>query len=243
MTVALDITLSMQKALQDKLHVLSNNASNAGTVGFQSDSVIFSEFLGEGDEQGTYSYLDSIATVRDTKVGPLENTGNPFHVALQGRGYFAVQAPEGIRYTRSGAFTVSAEGILVDLKGSPVLSTDGGEINILPESENVSIAKDGTLSDQNGILAQLGVFDFTNEYDMKKVGDTQLQTDQAAIPLTLEANVVQGALEQANTNAVKNMSEMMDVSRLYSLNQRYIEETLKLESKKAELLVSTPPAA
>ncbi|HBN22103.1 MAG TPA: hypothetical protein DD412_02550 [Holosporales bacterium] len=148
-----------------------------------------------------------------------------------------------MRYTRSGAFTVSSDSLLVDLQGNPVLSADGGEINILPESENVSIAKDGTISDQNGILAQLGIFDFTNEHDMKKMGNTQLQTDQAAIPLTLEANVVQGALEQANTNPIKNMSEMMEVSRLYSLNQRYIEETLKLESKKAELLVSTPPAA
>ncbi|HBN22475.1 MAG TPA: flagellar biosynthesis protein FlgF, partial [Holosporales bacterium] len=46
MPVSLDITLSMQKALQDKLNVLSNNAANAGTVGFQEDSVIFSQFLG-----------------------------------------------------------------------------------------------------------------------------------------------------------------------------------------------------
>ena len=243
MPVSLDITLSMQKALQDKLNVLSNNAANAGTVGFQEDSVIFSQFLGKGDPQGTYSYLDSIATMRDTKTGPLEQTGNPFHAALRSKGYFAIQTPEGIRYTRSGAFTVSSDSLLVDLQGNPVLSADGGEINILPESENVSIAKDGTISDQNGILAQLGIFDFTNEHDMKKMGNTQLQTDQAAIPLTLEANVVQGALEQANTNPIKNMSEMMEVSRLYSLNQRYIEETLKLESKKAELLVSTPPAA
>lgn len=243
MSVSLDITLSMQKALQDKINVLSNNAANAGTIGFQADSVIFSEFLGESDPQETYSYLDSIATVRDTNTGPLEQTGNPFHAALRGKGYFAVQTPEGIRYTRSGAFTVSSEGLLVDLHGNSVLSADGGEINILAESESISISKDGTISDQNGILAQLGIFDFTNEHDMKKIGNTQLQTDQAAIPLTLEANVVQGALEQANTNPIKNMSEMMEVSRLYSLNQRYIEESLKLESKKAELLVSTPPAA
>lgn len=238
-SVTLAITLSMQKALQDNLTVLSNNASNAGTVGFQADAAIFSEFIGEG----SYSYLDNIATVRDTKRGPLERTENPFHAALQGKGYFAIQTPEGVRYTRSGAFTVNAAGLLVDLNGDSVLSADGGEINILPESENVAIATDGTISDQNGILAQLGVFDFTNEYDMKKVGNTQLQTDQAAIPLILEANVVQGALEQANTNAVKNMSEMMELSRLYSLNQRYIEEALKLESKKTDLLVSTPPSA
>lgn len=242
MPVSLDITLSMQAGLQNKLSVLSNNAAQAGTVGFQADSAIFSEFLGESDSYGTYSYLDTIATVRDTKVGPLERTGNPLHVALQSKGYFAVQTPEGIRYTRAGAFTVNAQSILVDLYNNPVLSADGGEINILPESEKIAIAKDGTISDQNGILAQLGVFDFTNEYDMKKVGNTQLQTDQAAIPLTLEANVVQGALEQSNINSVKNMSEMMEVSKLYSLNQRYIEESLKLDSKKSDLLVSTPPS-
>ncbi len=243
MAVALDITLSMQSALQSKIAVLSNNAANAGTIGFQADSVIFSEFLGQSDNYETYSYLDDVATVRDLKLGTLERTGNPFHVALQSAGYFAIQTPQGIRYTRSGAFTVNNEGILVDLNGDPVLSADGGEIVIPVESETIAIAQDGTMSDQNGILAQLGVFGFDNDYDMEKVGNTQMKTDQGAIPLENKAKVTQGALEQANLNTIKNMTEIMQASKLYSLNQRYIEEQLRLESKQTDMLVTVAPAA
>ena len=242
MAVAVDITLSMQSALQSKIAVLSNNAANAGTVGFQADSVIFSEYLGQSDGLDTYSYLDDIATVRDMKMGALERTGNPFHVALQAAGYFAVQTPQGIRYTRSGAFTVNAEGIVVDLNGDPVLSADGGEIIIPADATNIMIAQDGTISDENGILAQLGIFGFDNEYDFEKVGNTQLKTDQAATPLGDLARVTQGALEQANMNPILNMTEMMQASKLYALNQRYIEEQLKLESKQTDMLLTTPPA-
>ncbi len=243
MAVALDITLSMQSALQSKIAVLSNNAANAGTVGFQADSIIFSEFLGQSDGLETYSYLDDIATVRDMKLGALERTGNPFHVALQADGYFAVQTPQGIRYTRSGAFTVNSEGIVVDLNGDPVLSADGGEIIIPADSQNIMISQDGTVSDENGILAQLGIFGFDNEYDMEKVGNTQLKTDQAATPLGDAAKVIQGALEQANLNPILNMTEMMQASKLYALNQRYIEEQLKLEAKQTDMLVTTAPVS
>ena len=135
MSVAVDITLSMQSALQSKIAVLSNNAANAGTVGFQADSVIFSEHLGQSDDHETYSYLDDVATVRDTKRGTLDRTGNPFHVGLQDEGYFGIQTPQGARYTRAGAFTVSHDGVLVDLSGDAVLSSDGGEIIIPGESK------------------------------------------------------------------------------------------------------------
>ncbi len=99
------------------------------------------------------------------------------------------------------------------------------------------------MSDQNGILAQLGVFGFDNDYDMEKVGNTQMKTDQAAIPLENKAKVTQGALEQANLNSIKNMTEIMQASKLYSLNQRFIEEQLRLESKQTDMLVTVAPAA
>ena len=76
---------------------------------------------------------------------------------------------------------------------------------------------------------------------MEKVGNTQLKTDQAATPLGDTAKVIQGSLEQTNLNPISNMTEMMQASKLYTLNQRYIEEQLKLESKQTDMLVSTPP--
>ncbi len=241
MAVALDITLSMQRGLDHKMIALTNNAANAGVHGFQADRVIFSEHLGQSDGVNTYSYLDDVATVRDLKRGPLDRTGNPFHLALQSNGYFGVQTAEGIRYTRSGAFLKNPEGVLTTLSGESVLSSDGGEINIPPGSITVSIAQDGTISDESGVIAQLGVFGFENEFDIEKTGNTQFKTEQAAIPLGNQANIVQGALEGSNVSLIRNMSEMMMVSKIYGLNQRFITDAIKLESKKNEMLATSTP--
>ena len=241
--VALDITLSLQRGLTSKVETLMNNAANIGVHGFQADNVIFSEYLGQRDSHETLSYLNDVATVRDLRFGSVEKTGNPFHAALQSAGYFAIETPGGIRYTRSGAFTKNNQGILVDANGDPVLSLDGGQINIPPESTQIMIGPDGSIADENGLIAQIGVFTFENEYDVRKVGNTQFETDQAAIPSNDQANIIGGALETSNVNMMKNMSEMMMVSKAYSLNQRYIEEQLKLEQKKIDSLAQSAPAA
>lgn len=241
--VALDITLSLQRALQTKMDVLSNNAANAGTHGFQADNVVFSEYLGKSDDNETYSYLNDVATYRNLHNGSLNKTGNPFHVALQSAGYFAVQSPQGIQYTRAGAFVISPTGVLVDVNADPVLSIDGGEIAIPGNSQHITISPTGMIADENGVIAQLGVFGFDNEYDIRKVGQTRFETDQAANPITDQANMIQGALENANLNPIKNMSDMMWVAKTYNLNQRYIEEQLKLETEKVDVLAQSAPAA
>ena len=242
MTVAIDITLSMQRGLDHKMIALTNNAANAGTHGFQGDNVIFKEYLGQSDNLETYSYLDDIASVRSLKKGALDQTGNPFHVALQSNGYFGIQTADGVRYTRSGAFLKNSEGTLVDVNGDPVMSVDGGEIAIPQNSATVTISSDGQISDENGIIAQLGVFGFENEYDIEKTGNTQFKTDQAAIPLENQANVLQGALEGSNVSLIRNMSEMMMVSKIYGLNQRFLTDAMKLESKKNEKLATATPS-
>ena len=243
MAVSLDIAISMQSALQSKLDVLSNNGANMGVHGFQSDSVIFAEFLGQGAGSETYSYLNDVATMRDLNNGTLEKTSNTYHVALRDKGYFAIQTPNGILYTRQGAFATNPEGILVNLNGDPVLSMDGGEIAIPAESTQITISSDGNISDENGIIAKLGIFGFENEFDMIKRGNTQLTTTQAAIPLDDTANVAQGYLEKSNVNPIKNVYEMMETSKLYKINQRYIEEQLKLQSTSTEQLATTAPEA
>ena len=53
-----------------------------------------------------------------------EPTGNTLDFALEGKGYFAVETPAGIRYTRNGTFTRSAAGELAPAEANaPVLTT------------------------------------------------------------------------------------------------------------------------
>ena len=67
------------------------------------------------------------ATWHDFKPGPVQQTGNPLDVAIDGDAFLVVQTPRGERYTRNGAFQINATGQLVTAEGYQVLG-DGGPI-------------------------------------------------------------------------------------------------------------------
>ena len=96
--------------------------------------------LGLGD------YIDEIAV--DYQQGALESTGNTYDLAIVGDGFFAVQTPEGVRYTRNGAFFKNNEGYLQDIRGYNLLDTQGNPIRIPANVANsqVVIAGDGSIS-------------------------------------------------------------------------------------------------
>ncbi len=96
----------------------------------------------------------------DVSGGAIQLTGNPLDVAIVGDGYFAVQTPQGERYTRAGALTTDATGRLVTMEGQPILSRTG-PITIAPEERSLTIAADGTISSRQRILAAFASFGST----------------------------------------------------------------------------------
>ena len=78
--------------------------------------------LGLGD------YIDEVAV--NYEQGALESTGNTYDLAIVGDGFFAVQTPDGVRYTRNGAFFKNSQGYLQDIRGYNLLDTDGNPIRI-----------------------------------------------------------------------------------------------------------------
>ena len=57
--------------------------------------------------------------------GALAPTGNPLDLAIEGEGFFQVQTPNGLRYTRDGSFHRAPGGFLVTVAGAPVLRRPG----------------------------------------------------------------------------------------------------------------------
>ena len=97
-------------------------------------------------ELGLGDYIDEIAV--DYQQGALESTGNPYDLAIAGEGFFAVQTPNGVRYTRNGAFFKNAQGYLQDIRGYNLLDTQGNPIRIpdnVPDSR-VVITGNGVIS-------------------------------------------------------------------------------------------------
>jgi len=242
MTVALDIAASMQIALDRDISTVNNNIANMNTAGFQEDMMLFREYLGGKDSLETFSYVEDNVTTRSLALGSIQHTGNQLHVANQGNGYFALQTADGIRYTRSGMFLQDANNQLVDVNGNLVLDIGNGPIALPANGEQISIAADGTISTKEGVIGQLGVFTFANEYDMEKVGQTSYETAQAPI-VSEEANIVQYAYERSNVNAIKATTDLIELHRKYQQVQRMIETDLKKDAEIIDKMVKIPPAA
>src|ERR1700688_1062146 len=147
------VGLSRQVALARELDVVANNIANLNTTGYKADSSLFEEFLSSGaraDQTGArVSFVHDQGIWHDMSQGPIDRTGNPLDVAVDGNAFLVVQTPGGERYTRNGAMKINATGALVTSDGNPVLG-DGGPISLQPTDRQISISRDGTISVREG---------------------------------------------------------------------------------------------
>ena len=131
--------------VQDRnLEVLSHNLANVNTPGFKAERVAFEEVLtNEVEKNPDLRSVRLTNSGLDTRPGALVLTENPFDAALEGDGFFSVQTPRGVMYTRRGVFDVNVNGELVTQEGQRVLGESGGPIKI-PEGSSLWIEEDGT---------------------------------------------------------------------------------------------------
>lgn len=221
------IALSNQGALRREMDSIANNMANMNTTGFKGERMMFVDHLtrsrsGDFIADQRLAFVRDIANYRDTSEGPIEQTGNTLDVAIHGDGYFAVQTPDGERYTRSGNFRLDNGGQLVTQDGLPVLSDAGAPIFFAREDTTITIAGDGSVSTENGLLGKLRVVTFDNQQDMLGVGSGLYTTDQAPIAKP-DAQIAQYALEKSNIEAITEMTRMMDVNRKYASTQKMID--------------------
>jgi len=222
------ISLSRQMALQRQMDVVANNMANLNTTGFKAEQLLFEEYIMPVARDKDFprldqplSYVQDWATIHDMSSGALVQTGNALDVGLNGEGFFAVQTPAGERWTRSGAFQLSATGQLVDLNGNPVLG-EGGPIQFGPQESDITIAADGSISSSAGVKGRLRMVEFANVEELTRQG-SNLWAGGTPLPATA-TRAMQGFIERSNVSGVAEMSEMIRVTRAYeslaSLTQR-----------------------
>src|SRR6201986_1232770 len=129
---ALLIGLSRQTTLERQLGVIANNIANVNTTGYKSDQSLFEEFLTSGAHADNFvgndrkvSYVQDRGTYRDLSQGPLQQTGNPLDIAVDGDAFLAVQTAGGERYTRDGNLQINGQGQLTRVGGDAVLGNAG----------------------------------------------------------------------------------------------------------------------
>src|SRR5215470_15797203 len=108
------VGLSAQQVLQQRMDTTANNLANMTTAGFKAEHLVMrqlSERPAAADESPTdINFVDAWQLQRDFSAGPLEQTGNPLDMAVDGKGFFAVQTADGEAYTRDGRFSMDNQG-------------------------------------------------------------------------------------------------------------------------------------
>ncbi|MCP4581895.1 MAG: flagellar basal-body rod protein FlgF [candidate division Zixibacteria bacterium] len=210
-----------------KQEVFANNMANANTVGYKKDNVFLQQLENAKQKAGLVTDLEwEIPMVDDVYIdfgqGQLSQTNQPLDIALEGEGFFVVDTPDGERYSRNGAFGLTAEGTLVDGNGNSVLS-DAGPITIA--GDEISISNDGGVFVDGAEAARIRVVDFEKPYDLRKVDDGYfMPEDETILPEAATGfSVRQGYVETSNVNIIQNMVDMLVSFRAYQSGQKAIQ--------------------
>ncbi len=254
------------KAQEQKMETVTNNMANVDLNGYKKDVASFKSFpsllLRRSDDTGNYNLpfgstnlapvvgklgmgVEYNETYTDFEQGPLKGTKNPFDLALDNKGFFSVQTPQGERYTRNGAFTISKEGFLVTEEGYPLLGEKGpipvkknnfkinveGDVIYNPSLEkrgNFLVTQQENNWEQEEILDTLKIVDFERPRYLKKQGeslwyDTEISGGARVLAQNNRPGVLEGFLEGSNVNIVKEMVNLITVNRAYEASQKTLQ--------------------
>lgn len=224
----------------------ANNLANASTVGFKAQEHRFRAVpvLGEGMPTRAFVVDASVSDV--FTEGPVMFTGRNLDVSVQGRGWLAVQMPDGSEaYTRAGGLDVDVAGLLQTKSGYPVVG-DGGPINIPPDN-NIEIGPDGTVS----VVPSFGTPNNANAIGRLKLvnppeadlvrgtdGLFRLRGGQSA-EADPAVNVASGTLEGSNVNVTDAMVNLISLSRQFEMQIKMLQTADANASKASQILSMT----
>lgn len=211
-----------------KINVLGNNVSNMSTPGYKRDDVAIDTFGQEmikqmGSNQNTGDILDGVGLANeysDLTTGGYQNTGENTDLAIQGTGFFAVQGVDGAtKYTRAGDFEVNAQGFLALPTGERLMGANGP---IYVGSNKFNVSLDGTVTTANGTTAQITLYNAPNDRSVQKRKDGffNIAGVQAGGGV-----IRQGFLENSNSNAVSEMTKLLESTRAFQGCQQAFQVT------------------
>ena len=196
---------------QVRCDTISNNLANLSTKGFKRDALSFNEVL-----------TQKMRSASDFSQGPIQYTGNAVDLALDGKGFFKVQTPKGLRYTRNGTFGLGKENTLVTQNGDPVLG-DSGPIRV--DGTEISVGTDGQIQ-MNGVSAgRISVVHFKDPGRLLKEGANYYVDPGEAqeLPWPEATRVQQGYLEESNVDMTEEMIRMVEAFRAFESIQKGIQ--------------------
>ncbi|MDJ0847864.1 MAG: flagellar basal-body rod protein FlgF [Myxococcota bacterium] len=222
------------------LEVVSNNLANADTIGFKRNRAQFRTALEsllqerDGSRIGGAAgraYVGLRSPGPDFAQGPTTDTGAPLDVAIRGEGFFAVETPQGPRYTRAGSFQVASDGKLVDREGRPVLGRSGP---LRVGGSPVEILASGEIVDDRGLpRGRLAVFRFEDPGVLVKEGLAIFRADGVEPEAARDAELAPRSLERSNVKAVEELARLIVLQRAFDASM----QTLRRQDESIERLL------
>ncbi|MED5607181.1 MULTISPECIES: flagellar basal-body rod protein FlgG [unclassified Pseudomonas] len=248
MSSALWVSKTGLAAQDTALSAVANNLANVNTTGFKSDRVVFEDLFYSIDRQPG-AQADQVNTVPSgiqlgsgvrvagtQKVfteGSMQTTGQPMDLAVVGRGFFQVEAPNGdTLYTENGQLQLNADGVVVNAQGLPLIPN----IEVPAGSSSFTVGSDGTVSaimageTQPTQLGQITLVNFTNPAGLEALGGN-LYRETVASGQPVEGvpgedglgTLKQGVLEGSNVQVVEAMVNMIAIQRAYEANAKVLD--------------------
>ena len=230
---------------QKRMDNLANNLANADTTGFKKEGLSTQSFdsvlvdkIKDGSEG--YQYARRIGSANpgvkigesyvDWSEGSLQVTDVPMDMAIGGKGFFTVEftnknGDKATLYTRDGNFQMTTDGYLVTTDGDYVLGKAGNgtdRIKLDPTKE-VLVNEQGEIYQDGRIAARLALTDFEDYDYIDHYGENYYYPVDGATEIPATGSVYQGYLETSNVSVVREMVEMLSVSRQYEANQKVIQ--------------------
>jgi flagellar basal-body rod protein FlgG len=244
------------------VQVISNNIANMRTTGYKRQRVEFQDLLYEHVNRiGTQTSaqgntlpvgidlgggVKTVGTPRLMTQGTLLQTGGSLDVAIRGDGFFKVQMPDGtFAYTRDGSFQMDAQGRIVTAQGNVIapgitIPQNSTGLTINPQGQ-ISVTPQGSTTPT--VLGQLTMTRFINQAGLLAIGDNLFTetpasgTPQDGLPATDGAgDLLQSSLEQANVEAVTEISDLIAAQRAYEMNSKVISAADQMLSATSNML-------
>lgn len=220
------VGLSGQIALERRLTTIANNVANAGTVGYRAEELKFDTMLSMVSKIPT-AYSTAGESFISERSGGLSKTGNPLDIAVQGKGWLAIQTPAGTAYTRDGRMQMLETGELQTLTGYPILDAGNAPIVLDPKAGPPQIAHDGMITQNGRKIAAIGLFTVDPSKGYSRFENSSIIPASAGAPVVSFASdgLVQGFVEESNVNAVSEMTNLIMVTRAFDGLQTSMEDT------------------
>lgn len=242
----------------NRLDTIANNLANVNTTGFKEDNNIIGDFMrvfkeardelphANNSEDGAQFLNRALVKTpqivegyTDHSLGTMQKTNNKMDFSLSQEGlFFAVQTPNGVRFTRDGSFSINDEGTLITKQGYEVLPENyesaGSNISFNTADAIIEVDKNGQIMTnlpntvKFGATSKLFIAQPDNTSLLVKEGDNLFRYEgvERVNNITDSGAVNQGFLEKSNVNAVKMMTQMIETNRLVGMYQKVMSSQM-----------------